>query len=141
MQIYTVGYAKKSAEEFFELIKQNEIDVLVDVRLYNSSQLAEYAKKADLQYFLGEICDCKYVHTPQFAPTVKLLDDYKNGRTSWAEYEVIYDALVTDISYFEIFENVRICLLCAEEKPSQCHRRLLAEKIAQNYENVRITHL
>ena len=55
MKLYTIGFTKKSARRFFELIKLHNIDVLVDVRLNNKSQLAGFTKEEDLEYFLSEI--------------------------------------------------------------------------------------
>ena len=81
-------YAQKTAAKFFELIRTNEIDVLIDVRRYNTSQLAGFAKGRDLEYFLSRICNCAYIWATQFAPTATLLDDYKQNRISWNEYEI-----------------------------------------------------
>jgi uncharacterized protein (DUF488 family) len=144
MQILTIGYAKKSAKEFFEIFKSNQIDLLVDVRLYNSSQLAGFSKSRDLQYFLDEICGCAYVWAEEFAPTPALLNGYKSGMITWSEYEIIYRDLLRSrdrLDFFERFSDQRVCLLCAESAADRCHRRLLAEQIEAAYENVAVTHL
>ena len=44
MTIYTIGFTQKSAEQFFEAIKKNNIELLIDVRLNNKSQLAGFSK-------------------------------------------------------------------------------------------------
>ena len=80
MKIYTMGFAQKSAEEFFSKIKNHKIELLIDIRLNNKSQLAGFTKGRDLEYFLKEIADCEYIHEPLFAPTKELLDDYKKDR-------------------------------------------------------------
>jgi len=141
MQIFTIGYTQKSAQQFFELIKANQIDVLIDVRLYNSTQLAGFSKSRDLQYFLAEICGCDYVWAKQFAPTAKLLDDYKNGRVDWPTYEKIYCDNLRGLDFFAQYHGKRICLLCAEHSPQQCHRRLLAEHVASAFDDVSVVHL
>jgi uncharacterized protein (DUF488 family) len=143
MNIFTIGYAKKSAKEFFSLICANEIELLADVRLYNSTQLAGFAKGGDLQYFLSKICNCDYVWAKQFAPTPKLLDDYKNNRITWGEYEKTYQSLLDeqDFGLFAEHLNKQICLLCAEDLPEFCHRRLLAERVSKIYPNMEIKHL
>jgi uncharacterized protein (DUF488 family) len=143
MTIFTIGYTKKSAEKFFELIRANEINVLFDVRLYNSTQLAGFAKGRDLQYFLPKICNCDYVWAKQFAPSPSLLDDYKNNRITWNDYEVVYHNLLErqNMAFFKDYADKRICLLCAEDTPDFCHRRLLAEKIVAVYPNTKIKHL
>ena len=144
MEIYTIGYTKKSAEDFFELLKSKRIEVLIDVRLYNSSQLAGFAKSRDLQYFTGQICGCGYIWASDFAPSAKLLNDYKNKVIGWDEYEKSYKKLLearNNQNFFEKFIGKRICLLCAEETPQHCHRRLLAENISVMYANSPIIHL
>ena len=143
MNIFTIGYTKKSAEKFFELISSNKIDILIDVRRYNSTQLAGFAKGRDLEYFLNKLCNCDYSWEIQFAPTAPLLDDYKNGRITWGEYEVVYKGLLNEqnLAFFKNFADKRTCLLCAEDLPDFCHRRLLAERIALAYPNTEIKHL
>jgi uncharacterized protein (DUF488 family) len=144
MNIFTIGYAKKSAETFFETVKANHIDVLVDIRLYNSSQLAGFSKSRDLKYFLRQICDCDYIWASIFAPTSSLLDSCKSGHIDWSEYEKGYNELIKvrdGLDFFEDFRDKRVCLLCAEATPEHCHRRLLAERVADVYEGVTVTHL
>lgn len=144
MNIFTIGYTKKSAQTFFELINENKIDVVIDIRLYNSTQLAGFSKSKDLKYFLKKICECEYIAAPEFAPTAKLFNDYKNGNINWQEYEIAYNELMhthMNLDFFRAFPNKKICFLCAESTPDYCHRRLLAEMLADIYDNVIITHL
>jgi len=144
VEIFTIGYAGKSAEAFFEVIKANRIDVLLDIRLWNTSQLAGFTKKWDLQYFLRQICDCDYVWASQFAPTPALLDNYKSGNIDWSEYEKIYNDLLNtrnNLEFFKDFHGKRVCLLCAEAMPERCHRRLLAERVTETHKSVCLIHL
>ena len=144
MNIFTIGYSKKSAKVFFETLKANRIDTLIDVRLYNSSQLAGFCKSRDLEYFLAQICDCDYIWASAFSPTAQLLDDYKDGRITWAQYSAIYSELLCErgeLDFFGNFHSKRICLLCAEASAGHCHRRLLAERIGDAYKGTSITHL
>jgi len=144
MEIFTIGYGGKSAKAFFEALKSNRIDILIDVRLYNSSQLAGFCKSRDLEYFLAQICCCEYVWASQFSPTAQLLDNYKSRQITWVQYEVVYNELIDtrdELNFFGNFHSKRICLLCAEATPECCHRRLLAERVAEIYEGVTITHL
>lgn len=147
MKIYTIGFTQKSAEQFFELIKSNGIELLVDIRLNNKSQLAGFTKGTDLSYFLREICGTKYVHCDEFAPTKELLSGYQKGTVSWAEYETVFDQIMEKrgaykkfLQRFQPFDKV--CLLCSEPTPEHCHRRLVAEKIqSSSPENVEVVHL
>ncbi|MDR1464808.1 MAG: DUF488 domain-containing protein [Oscillospiraceae bacterium] len=143
MEVFTISYTKKSAEVFFGLLETNKIDVLIDVRLYNSTQLAGFSKSRDLQFFLERLCGCGYVWAKRFAPSSALFNAYKNGQIDWSGYEGAYNELLDTrggLEYFQVYVNRRICLLCAEETPEHCHRRLLAEKIAAVYGGVTITH-
>ncbi|MBA7553467.1 hypothetical protein ES705_46059 [subsurface metagenome] len=89
-RLLTIGFTKKSAEEFFEKLKKNGVKRLVDIRINNTSQLAGFAKGKDLEYFLKEICNIEYIHIVDFAPTKELLSDYQNKRVDWTGYEKIF---------------------------------------------------
>ena len=143
--LYTIGFTKKSAEQFFELLKKNRVQTLVDVRISNSSQLAGFAKGSDLRYFLKQIGNIGYRHIADFAPTKEQLSDYRAGKVSWAEYERVFAELMTRRHVNQRFKAAdfdNCCFLCSEETPEHCHRRLLAEHLRQqDTENVRIVHL
>lgn len=148
MTLYTIGFTQKTAKQFFELLKKNAIDLVIDIRLNNKSQLAGFTKGDDLDYFLSEICHCAYRHRPNdYAPTKEILDDYKKNKGSWSDYVVRYTALMekrgTHIGFFKTWKGYKnICLLCSEPTPEQCHRRLLAEMIANAAdETIEIKHL
>jgi len=142
--IFTIGFTKKSAEQFFTKLRNSGAKRLVDVRLNNVSQLAGFAKKNDLKFFLRELCGMDYVHVPLLAPTQDLLDAYKKRRGRWSDYEREFLELMksrkieTNVSGDTVAEG---CLLCSEEKPDHCHRRLVAEYLKQHWENVEIIHL
>lgn len=146
MNLFTIGFTQKSAKKFFELIKTYQVDLLIDVRLNNKSQLAGFTKGEDLKYFLSEICDCKYLHCLEYAPTKDILDGYKKKRISWDEYVEMYNALIMKRGDYQSFQTKyaayqNICLLCSEPTAEHCHRRLAAEIIAKHNPQVVITHL
>lgn len=142
--LYTIGFAKKNAETFFELLRKAKISKLIDVRLNNVSQLAGFTKKNDLAYFLDKILGCAYLHRSDWAPTAEILDPYKKKQTSWADYVRDFTALMerrrvgSDVSVAAL-DNV--CLLCSEPTPEQCHRRLVAERLQVLYPALRVVHL
>ena len=145
MYIYTMGFTQKSAEQFFEKIKSNNIQVVVDVRLNNQSQLAGFSKGKDLSYFLKVICNCLYEHEINFAPTKEILSSYKKGSISWEEYVIQFNNLIElrDMSTFfqkKYMKYENVLLLCSEVTPEKCHRRLLAEKFAKEI-GCKINHL
>src|ERR1700736_2894796 len=96
MEIYSIGFTQKTAEQFFTRLKGAGIRLLLDVRLNNVSQLAGFAKRADLTFFLREICDAEYLHEPMLAPTGEMLDGYRARKLSWAEYEAMFLALMAE---------------------------------------------
>jgi uncharacterized protein (DUF488 family) len=144
MKIYTIGFTKKSAQDFFELLKDNKIKKLVDVRLNNSSQLAGFAKGNDLKFFLKEICKIEYEHDTSLAPTKELLDNYKNKKITWQQYEEYFRELLNKRNVIETLNSKTkcdydgICLLCSELSAKNCHRRLVAEHIKANNPELKI---
>lgn len=147
MTLFTIGFTKKTAKQFFELLKKNHIELLLDIRLNNKSQLAGFTKGDDLQYFLSELCHCEYRHCLEFAPTKEILDAYKKKQISWNEYESQYATLMNKrakhLNFSDRFSDyTNICLLCSEPTPEQCHRRLIAEMIANTApQKIEIKHI
>ena len=144
MKLSTIGFTKKSARRFFDLLRQSGTKRIVDVRLNNESQLAGFAKKNDLEYFLDALCGMEYVHLPTLAPTKEMLDDYKKRKGDWKTYEDRFIALMRERRIEETIPQEIIadgCLLCSEDKPHHCHRRLVAEYLKQHWGNVEIGHL
>ena len=144
MRILTIGFTKKSAERFFETLTKSGAKRVVDVRLNNGSQLAGFAKKDDLAYFLDQICHIDYRHVPTLAPTKEMLDGYKKNGGSWDDYERKFLALMAECRIEEKLERELLedaCLLCSEDKPHHCHRRLVAEYLKEHWGDVEIEHL
>ncbi len=145
MEIYTIGFTKASARDFFEKLKLEKIEQLIDVRLNNTSQLAAFAKKDDLAYFLLEICGIQYKHEPLLAPTQEILDQYKKQKGSWDIYsdrflKLMNDRNVKDVLNREMFSK-RSVLLCSEHEANHCHRSLVVTYLQSHWENVDGIHL
>lgn len=144
MNLFTIGFVKKSAKVFFETLRTNGISKVIDIRLNNTSQLAGFTKKADLQFFLETIGDIGYMHIDRYAPTKELLNAYKRKKINWEEYESEYIAILdrrnilSNINY-SIFDSA--CLLCSEPTAQQCHRRLFAEYLSRHNSAIQIKHL
>ena len=145
-KIFTIGFTRKTAEEFFTCLEDSGVKRVVDVRLYNMTQLLGFSKYPDIEYFLRNLSGIDYVHDLQFAPSQKLLDSYKKGIIGWDDYEKEFAELMKyrDIDTY-IADNYsdaeNYCLLCAEVSPEYCHRRLVAEKIRDVLGDVEIIHL
>ncbi|MFZ9736459.1 MAG: DUF488 family protein [Prochlorotrichaceae cyanobacterium] len=144
IQVFTIGFTQKSAEQFFELLIQSGIKTIIDTRLNNVSQLAGFTKKQDIQYFLKKIGDIDYIHSTDLAPTKDILDEYKKQKGEWSVYEEKFLQLMSDR---QIEQSVtpklmhKSCLLCSEAKPHHCHRRLVAEYLSDKWGDVEICHL
>ena len=144
MRIFTIGFTKKSANRFFELLRTSGARRVVDVRLNNVSQLAGFAKRDDLAYFLAEICGMDYVHLPVLAPTKQILDDFKKKGGDWSTYESRFLDLMRVRRVEQTVARNTIadgCLLCSEDTPEHCHRRLVAEYLERHWGGIDITHL
>jgi uncharacterized protein (DUF488 family) len=145
MRLLTIGFTQKSAEQFFDLILTNSVQVLVDVRLHPDGQLAGFAKRGDLPFFLRRLANCDYRHVPTLAPAEEILKDYRNDR-DWNRYVSRFEALMDERRVPEsldraFFEGNDCCLLCSEATPERCHRRLIAERMARTWTDVEVVHL
>lgn len=142
--VFTIGFTKKSARQFFEALRRAGVRKVVDIRLNNVSQLAGFTKKDDLAYFLEAVGGIGYEHRPELAPTKEILDGYKRKTLSWPQYEERFCALMAERQAETLLSPADLdgaCLLCSEPKPDKCHRRLVAEYLRSKWGNVEIRHL
>lgn len=144
MKLFTIGFAGKPAEDFFSRLRNAGVRRLVDIRLNPGGQLSGFAKDRDLPYFLRELCGIDYVALPLLAPPKELLDGYRKRLVDWTAYERIYLAELAARGAAEKIPAEVLadaCLLCSEENPKHCHRRLAAETLAARYPEIAVTHL
>lgn len=144
MKLFTIGFTQKSAETFFGRLSRAGVKRVIDIRLNNVSQLAGFAKRDDLRYFLKAICGIDYIHLPELAPTQEILDHFKKKKGDWSAYEKEFRSLLSQRKPEEtlsrdLFDSA--CLLCSEDRPDHCHRRLVAEHLAKKWGNLEIVHL
>jgi len=143
--LYTIGFTQLSLAEFIGLLRQARVDAVIDTRLRNTSQLAGWAKRDDLSFLLREGFALAYEHIEPFAPTDDLLDGYRAGR-DWDSYIASYRALLIERDAAAIGRDLLSryqapCLLCSEPTPDHCHRRLLAEYLADRLGGIVVMHL
>jgi uncharacterized protein (DUF488 family) len=144
LKLFTIGFANKKAEELFEKLRATDVKRVLDVRLNNVSQLAGFSKREDLKYFLRTILDIDYVHLPELAPTKRMLDAYKKHKGDWKVYEMEFVELIKGRRIEHTLAKDAIdhgCLLCSEDQPHHCHRRLVAEYLQRHWQRVSIQHL
>ncbi len=145
MEVYSIGFTQSTAADFFGRLRNAGIKRLLDVRLNNSSQLASFAKRDDLAFFLRELCGAEYLHEPLLAPDQAMLDAYKKGKGTWQEYETRFLALMGERRIENriprrLFE-VPTVLLCSEHTAEHCHRRLVLEYLQDKWGGFEVSHL
>jgi len=144
IETFTIGFTKKSAEDFFTKLQEAGVKRLLDVRLNNSSQLSGFAKRDDLRYFLKSLGGIEYEHVSELAPTKDILDAYKKHGGDWTVYEREFLALMAKRAIeTQLTESMfdGSCLLCSEHLPKLCHRRLVVEYLDEHWNGVSATHL
>ena len=145
MKLYTIGLSGKTAQQFFEILKKNKVDSLLDIRIYPNSDDAGFCNQVNLPYLLEEIANCRYKYCPVLAPTEQLLDNYHLD-PDWEKYVKRFTLLMEErkIPFSldrEFFEKHICCLLCFEPTAEFCHRRLVSERIQEHWKDVKIVHL
>ncbi len=145
LNLFTIGFTQKTAQTFFETLVNAGVTTVIDTRLNNISQLAGFAKRNDLEYFLKTIGKIDYLHLLDFAPTQDILAEYKKNKGDWETYEKKFIKLTSDRRIETKISPDRLnnaCLLCSEAKPHHCHRRLVAEYLQQRLDlEINIKHL
>ena len=143
--IYTIGFTRKTAAVFFTLLRASGVEILVDIRLHNRSQLAGFSKRGDLAWFARELAGIEYLHAPELAPTQELFDALKKHGGSWEDYARGFTALMDARGAFEAFDHALLhrnpCFLCSEPSPERCHRRLVAEALVAREPGLQVVHL
>ncbi len=147
-EIYTIGFTQKTAKKFFSLLKNNQIDIVVDIRLNNTSQLAGFSKYPDIEYFLNDLLNIKYIHDPEFSPTEVILKSFKEKKISWNEYVKRFSELMEQRNIEKYIQekysncnDVKYCLLCSENDHNQCHRSLVSDYFYKKYNHLKIINL
>jgi uncharacterized protein (DUF488 family) len=143
-RIFTIGFTKKTAANFFNVLTKASVERVIDTRLNNVSQLAGFTKRDDLRFFLKSIAQIDYVTAPLLAPTQEMLSAYRGGEEDWISYEAKFLNLMAERHIEDEFEPALLdmaCLLCSEPEPVHCHRRLVAEYLQKHWGDVEIVHL
>jgi len=139
-KIFTIGFSGKSPDVFMGVLNAVRVRAVWDIRLWRTSTHVPFYSGDNLATVLGP----RYEYHPEFAPSTEILAGYKNGRITWPDYERMYHELLVSRNPTVGIEPDaldRICLLCTEKSPLQCHRRLAAEYIATQFPDIEIVHL
>lgn len=131
LSLHTIGFTQKTAEQFFGMIRDADVDRIIDVRLKSDSQIAGFAKSPNLQFFAKELCGIDYHHLPFLAPSTPLFTSYKKEKTmGWPDFRDRFLDLMDERHVEEKVSRDLLdgaCLLCSEHEPHECHRTLVAE--------------
>jgi uncharacterized protein (DUF488 family) len=144
-RLLTIGYTRKSLQKFIELLREADVDAVIDTRRNNTSQLAGFAKRDDLAYLLQTGFGIRYEHRLELAPTEEIRTRYRQDR-DWPAYVEAFERLMEETAMVAAAREAlapyrRPCLLCAEESPERCHRRLLAERLQGLIPGLEVVHL
>lgn len=130
----TIGFAGKTAEEFFSLLQAAGVKQVLDIRQHRGGQLSGFAKHPDLAYFLERLAGISYKHQVLLAPTSELLKTYRTTK-DWNCYEAAFLALLKERDVPHSLEmpppDAPMALLCSEPGPEKCHRRIAADCLAE----------
>jgi len=146
-KLYTIGFTKKSAQKFFELLEKSGVNTIIDIRLNNTSQLSGFAKYPDIKYFLKKLQNIDYIHDLNFSPTEDILKNYKNKLYTWNDYVKYFDKLMNEreiekyiVEKYSDCLGKNYCLLCSEDSSENCHRSLISKKFNKIF-GIEIEHL
>lgn len=132
----TIGFAGKTAEEFFRLLEEDRVRTLIDIRENRAGQLSGYAKFPDIEFFLERVGGIGYRYEPGLAPTPEIRKQYRETK-DWPGYETAFLALMRERGFPASFPPVNgegaVAFLCSEPGPERCHRRLVAELLAEHW--------
>lgn len=145
MKLFSIGFTRKTAEEFFGLLKDNEIDCLVDIRLNPNGQLSRFAFEQDLPFFLSRLVNgCEYVHRVDLAPRKELIKEVRTKGSAMSKdyrlFEKEFNQYLMEKSYIENFcerfgKYQNVVLLCSEPTTEKCHRRLVCDMLLSRFGN------
>jgi uncharacterized protein (DUF488 family) len=146
--LFTIGFTKKTAAEFFDLLQSAGVRKVVDIRENPGGQLSGFAKYPDLAFFLDRILGAAYMREPRLAPSPEIRETYKRTR-DWQQYEQSFLTLMKERAVPECIDRAgfedRVALLCSEAGPEKCHRRLVADLLAAHWsalgDSVEVKHL
>lgn len=159
MEFFTIGVYNSTENEFFDKLTQNNIDTFCDIRQRRGVRGAKYSfvNSNRLQEKLNDL-GINYGYIQDLAPTTEIRELQKEidaekgelksqrqelGRVFVIEYK---NKILGNFDFEKFFDNLdnigasRIALFCVEEHPEACHRSIVANRLADNF-NYKVTHL
>lgn len=144
IKIFTIGFSKKTASQFFSILKQAQVIKLIDIRLNNNSQFCGFTKSRDLPFFLRLILNADYEIIEDFMPPANLLSAYRNQEITFQKYKKEYKKTLKKrdiLDRYDLNQFTNCCFLCSEAESKNCHRRLLVDFFKEHHSDIKIIHL
>ena len=142
---FTVGYEQSDSPEFLRRLRSHRVDLVVDVRQLPLSRKKGFSKTPLRDLLAAEGID--YLHMKTLGAPKELRERRRQG-CSWAEYVEEYEKVLAgragDIATLnQLACKRRICLLCFERKPEECHRSLVAQEMEKRgkRDHIRAKHI
>jgi uncharacterized protein (DUF488 family) len=124
--IDTIGFTRKTLQQFIERLRAADVREVIDIRLRNTSQLAGWSKYPDVANLLTAGFGMRYEHHLEFAPTAELLDEYHKTH-NWPAYEPRFNQILAhrrlESEAQTLLMKEKICLLCTEPTADRCYRQ------------------
>ena len=119
--VWTIGHSNRSANYFVDLLKEHNIEVLVDVRSFPTSKV-EHFKKEQMKKWLPD-------HGVEYVWLGKELGGYrKGGYKAHLKTELFREGVE---KLLEIAREERVCIMCLEPNPKYCHRRYISAQLGR----------
>ena len=135
MKIYTIGYGGRKPQEFLDLLKERDIRAVVDVRLRpDRSSMGVYTKAKDPDKGIEALlagAGITYYSFIELGNVFRDLDDWQQ------RYQQLMDQ-AGDLLIRRLLEVAEpFCLMCAEKRANQCHRKLIGDYLAKDGHQVK----
>ncbi|MCS7115248.1 MAG: DUF488 domain-containing protein [Nitrososphaerota archaeon] len=127
--VWTIGHSNRSLENFLELLKGHEIQVLADVRSFPTSKI-EHFKKEELEKRLPE-------HGIEYLWLGRELGGYRRGGYKAHMKTRLFKGGIQKL--LEIASLKRTCIMCMELNPKYCHRRFISAHLEKK--GVKVVHI
>lgn len=145
ISVFTIGYEKRTLEEFLGRLKKHNIKVLIDVREIPASRKAGFSKGKLSEILRSNNID--YIHVKDLGSPKPLRErlhqnnDYDAFFDGYRSYIDCKTEIVEEL-YRKVVSRETSCLMCMERLPEYCHRKIVAEKIKEIDGNgLVITHI
>lgn len=132
-QCYSIGYGNRSFDDFVQMLVENRITHLVDIRRYPQSTFDDFNKES-LQRSLP-LYNVIYIHCEGVGG---MRDSTYIEYMGTGEFRKSFFQLIAYINSVSE-KGGRVVLMCAEKNPKDCHRRYLAQHLEQS--GIKVIHL